>query len=236
MKKIKFLLLAPLIILPYSTSSMALTLQYRHQYTDNKTNEDRIQLDHRFDNKIGVTLFNDFISGSGQGHDKGTPFNELGTKGTKLAINYQYKPLHNFFIQPGFGILFSSNKYTYHPEVKLQYNLTKKLYVAFRYRYEYTRNTTAQTMLPQNDGVNREDIWVGYNIGNVGLVYSYMHRRGEHIRADNSKSEFWNNVRLQYTIDKNWKPYVELANVADTTNKASSGRQTRYRIGVAYTF
>ena len=41
------------------------------------------------------------------------------------------------------------------------------------------------------------------------------------------------NAKLAYKLDKNWSPYVEVGNVGV---KATDERQTRFRVGVAYSF
>ncbi|GAB7201905.1 hypothetical protein OS21_32270 [Dickeya oryzae] len=57
---------------------------------------------------------------------------------------------------------------------------------------------------------------------------------GETILSDNDDYDITHNVKLSYKWDKNWKPYVEVGNVSGS--KSTDERQTRYRVGVQYSF
>lgn len=226
---------AMVIAIIASGQASALTLDYRHQYIDSGSNADRLLLSHRFSNSVGVSLENTYKSGAGaHKEDANSPYSEMGSNGVATSVNYLYKVTPEFFLQPGYMIEFFETKNVSKPFLKAQYNFTKDFHVSARYRYEYVRNTQKKDL---DDHINRGEIWVGYNFGKVGVVYNYMYRKGELVRANNKKYDDWHNVRLQYKYDKNWLPYVEVGNTTDTSNKTSDGgRQTRFRVGVAYTF
>lgn len=228
-------LTAIFVIAMASGQASALTIDYRHQYTDTGTNADRLLLSHRFANNIGVSLENTYRSGAGaHKEDAKKPYSEMGSNGVATSVNYLYKVTPNFSLQPAFMLEMFESKNVSKPSLKAQYNFTKDFYVSARYRYEYVRNTQKKGL---DDHINRGDFWVGYNFGKIGVAYNYMYRKGDLIRANNKKYDDWHNIRLQYKYDKNWLPYVEVGNTTDTSNKtADGGRQTRFRIGVAYTF
>jgi hypothetical protein len=52
-------------------------------------------------------------------------------------------------------------------------------------------------------------------------------------RNDNKPYSQEYNVKLAYKLDKNWAPYGEVGNVGVNDR---SDRQTRFRVGVAYSF
>ncbi|MDM7236566.1 oligogalacturonate-specific porin KdgM family protein, partial [Klebsiella grimontii] len=54
------------------------------------------------------------------------------------------------------------------------------------------------------------------------------------ILADNESYDWTHDFKLTYKFDKNWSPYMAIANVSGS--KATDERQTRYRVGVKYSF
>ena len=52
-------------------------------------------------------------------------------------------------------------------------------------------------------------------------------------RNDNKPYSQEYNLKVAYKLDKNWAPYGELGNVGVNDR---SDRQTRFRVGVAYSF
>jgi len=83
--------------------------------------------------------------------------------------------------------------------------------------------------------VNKFDAWVGWAMGDwrTELNYVYAKSTEDVIRENNKTYSNEYNVKLAYKWDKNWAPYGEVGNVGV---KNTDERQTRFRVGVAYTF
>ncbi|MDE4771453.1 KdgM family porin OmpK26, partial [Klebsiella pneumoniae] len=106
-------------------------------------------------------------------------------------------------------------------------------YVAARYRYEYTRypNNAGK----DDDKVNRGDAWAGFVLGDWRTELNYVYARSSEgvSRNDNKPYSQEYNVKVAYKLDNNWSPYGEIGNVGVNDR---SDRQTRFRVGVAYSF
>jgi hypothetical protein len=92
-----------------------------------------------------------------------------------------------------------------------------------------------------DDKVNKVDTWVGWAMGDWRAELNYVYARST-IADDQHKSLYRNNnkpysteynAKLAYKWDKNWSPYFEVGNVGV---KSTDERQTRLRVGVAYSF
>lgn len=65
--------------------------------------------------------------------------------------------------------------------------------------------------------------------------FAALHKKSEdEILANKEKEEWSHDLKVAYKWDKNWKPYVAIGNVAGS--KTTDERQTRYRVGVQYSF
>lgn len=106
--------------------------------------------------------------------------------------------------------------------------------MAGRYRYEYSRNTDSGSEVDKDDGhMNRGDVWLGYNVGNLGFEINALYKKSDLVIYNNDKDDYEYNFRTSYKID-NMTPYVEVGNVS--VSSSSEDRQTRFRVGMAYTF
>mgnify|MGYP004723228931 FL=1 len=74
--------------------------------------------------------------------------------------------------------------------------------------------------------------------GNWGIEYELEYHKtntAEFTPVSDKKNYQWtHDVKVSYAIDKNWRPYVAVANVPGS--KYTDERQTRYRVGVSYSF
>lgn len=213
-----------------SVSAHAVTIDLRHEYTDDsKVNKDRILISHRFANGFGLSVEGKIKSG---GDDPDKVFNDLVDNGDEYVISYQFSALPQLFIQPGFGLETSSSKAIYKPYLRGQYNFSNGFYIAARYRYEYTRDTTHGR---DDEHINRGDIWLGYKMQDWAFEANYLYKKSERYNIyDYGKDDYELDLKITYNIDKNWHPYTQLGNVSVRGN--SGDRQTRYRIGLQYTF
>lgn len=221
-----------------SLNAMAVTLDYRHEMQDTVGNshKDRLLMSHRFNNGFGLSL-----EGKWKGYDtkKDKAFNETVSNGTEVVASYVYKFDKTFSIEPGFSLDSSSNANNYRPYLRAKTNIADGLSFSLRYRPYYKR-------LNSNIGTQKETAETGYNMTGVvsynflkdyqldyELDYKKTNSAGV-ILANNDSYEWAHDVKLTYKFDKNWSPYLALGNVPGS--KTSDERQTRYRVGIKYSF
>ncbi|WP_222424522.1 oligogalacturonate-specific porin KdgM family protein, partial [Yersinia frederiksenii] len=113
------------------------------------------------------------------------------------------------------------------------------LSISLRYRPYYKR-TSANINTKKDTSEN------GYNLTSVlsykinkefqldyELDYKQANKAGV-ILADNENYDWTHDFKLTYKWDKNWSPYMAVGNVSGSKN--TDERQTRYRVGVKYSF
>ncbi|WON75662.1 oligogalacturonate-specific porin KdgM family protein [Serratia sp. UGAL515B_01] len=215
-------------------SAMAMSVDLRHEWMDTSKGDhkNRMLISHRFDNGFGFSLEAKWKQDSTDSTpDK--PFHEQVSGGTEAVVSYQYKVNDVFNLQPGFSIESTSNNNGYRPFLRTQYNLTKDVYVAARYRYEYKRTTSKGS--EGDEKTNRGDFWLGYKFFKDWQVeYNYVYKNSNKVIFDDGKTDYEHNVKLAYKWDKNWKPYIEVGNVKQDSK--NDNRQTRFRVGVNYSW
>ncbi|HAT1570985.1 MAG: oligogalacturonate-specific porin KdgM family protein [Kluyvera cryocrescens] len=217
-----------------SFAASAVTVDLRHEFIDggktDKTNADRVSVSHRFANGFGFSVEAKWKSG-GDNTDK--PYADFIGNGHEESISYQYKFNKNFSVQPGFNIESNDSRSIYKPNLRVQYSFDNGFYVAARYRYDYTRYPSNANK--DDDKVNRGDAWAGYVFGDWRTELNYVYARSTEGNARNNNKPYSQeyNVKVAYKIDKNWAPYGEVGNVGVNDR---DDRQTRFRVGVAYSF
>ncbi|ASY77185.1 oligogalacturonate-specific porin KdgM family protein [Pectobacterium polaris] len=229
-----------------SLSSMAVTIDYRHEMNDSAKNDhkDRLLMSHRFDNGFGLSLEGKW----GQSKNDTTPnkpYNETVSNGTEVTASYQYKFDKTFGLEAGLNMVTTSDDNNYRPYLKGTANITDSLYYGLRYRASYLRksNNIGNT----STAANPTDIkgytitsTLGYKLpANFVVEYEFEYDKKTKAGApgyiaDNDNYGLTHNVKLAYKYDKNWTPYAEVGNVVGSKN--TDERQTRYRVGVQYNF
>lgn len=220
-----------------STSTVAVTIDYRHEMQDQSgnTHKDRLAISHRFANGFGLSL-----EGKWKGaQDKDKAFNETVSNGTEVVASYVYKMDKTFSIEPGFSLDSSSTANNYRPYLRGKANIVDDLSVSLRYRPYYKRtsaniNTKKDT---SENGYNLTSV-ISYKISkdyqvDYEIDYKQANKAGV-ILANNENYDWSHDVKLTYKWDKNWSPYMALGNVSGSKN--TDERQTRYRVGVKYSF
>ncbi|HDX8330615.1 TPA: porin [Raoultella ornithinolytica CD1_MRS_4] len=215
-------------------SASAVTVDLRHEFIDggktDKTNADRVSVSHRFANGFGFSVEAKWKSG---GDNTSQPYSDFVGNGHEETISWQWKANQNFSVTPGFNIESNDSRLIYKPNLRVQYSFDNGFYVAARYRYDYTRYPASAGK--EDDKVNRGDAWAGFVMGNWRTELNYVYARSSEgvNRNDNKPYSQEYNVKLAYKLDKNWAPYGEVGNVGVNDR---SDRQTRFRVGVAYSF
>ena len=207
-----------LVTIPFiSIAAHAVTFDYRHETNDKAGNnhKDRLLMSHRFANGFGLSL-----EGKWKGsQDKNKAYDETVSNGTEVVASYVHKINKTFQIEPGFSLDTSSSSNSYRPY--------------------YKRNSG-------NIGTSKDTSENGYNLTSViswkflkdyQLDYELDYKKANSagvILADNESYDWTHDFKLTYKFDKNWSPYMAIANVSGS--KATDERQTRYRVGVKYSF
>lgn len=226
MKKNLFILCGTLLA---ASQACAVTLDYRHEYTDDsKVHKDRLTVSHRFDNGIGFSLETKWKSGGTKG-DK--IYTDIVSNGTESQVSYQHRMDKNWYLQTGLTLESGDNKSIYKPFLTNGYTFDTGIYFNTRYRFEYTRETKPGT---DDMKTNRGEFWLGYRYQDWRFEYNYIYKHSDQIRFNNKKWDYEHNLKTVYRLTKAWAPYAELGNV--NVRKTTDERQTRYRLGVQYSF
>ena len=247
-----------------SVSAATWTLDYRHRYEDlSEHHYDRICVIGAFDNGIGFYADSSFKSGSSSSGNSNDPdqWGDLTTNATELSVYWTYKfEGTGFSIQPGLITESTSETTGWKPYVRLQYNTDFGLWFATRLRYDYWRydedvvysGSTNSDEDPiavkgyknKSDQKNgRVDLYVGYKYGAWDFSYNFTYMKALNDDDANGKdrvmhdNDDWN-YEHEFTVGYkygNWRPYLQVANLhyGDATGDL---RQTRFAVGVAYTF
>lgn len=237
--KLKLLALAVASLV--SVNAMAVTIDYRHEMQDTPSadHKDRLSVSNRFANGFGLS-----VEAKWRQHKNDTtpnrPFSETVSNGTEVVASYVYNFDKTWSIEPGFSLDSSSDSNNYRPYLRGKVNITNDLSYSLRYRPYYKRNSG-------NIGLKgKQTDETGYNITGV-LSYKFLKDWQVDYEMDYKKSNQYQNyqfdketwklehdVKLSYKWDKNWKPYTAIGNVAQ--DGKSDHRQTRFRVGVQYSF
>ncbi|WP_409308834.1 oligogalacturonate-specific porin KdgM family protein [Pectobacterium sp. B1J-3] len=243
----KVKILAMVVTSLVSLSSMAVTIDYRHEMKDtaNANHQDRLLISNRFDNGFGLSLEGKWKQSSGDKSDPynkpNKPYNETVSNGTEVTASYLYKFDKTFSLEGGFNMVTDSNTNNYRPYIKGAVNITDSLYYNLRYRPFYKRYSG-------NIGTAKDTDMKGYAItsvigyklpANFTIEYEFEYVKNTKAGSfgyiyDNDNDNMTHDVKLSYKFDKNWTPYIQLANVEQ--DSATDHRQTRYRAGIQYNF
>ncbi|MEI7377016.1 oligogalacturonate-specific porin KdgM family protein [Dickeya chrysanthemi] len=239
----KFKILTLMVASVVSMSSMAVTFDYRHEMKDTPKAEhkDRLLISHRFENGFGLSSE---VKWGQSSSDKtpNKPYNEQVSNGTEVTASYLYKFDKMFNVETGFNLVTDSSTNNYRPYIKGGVNFTDDIYYTLRYRPFYKRysgSTNAPAEFTNMKGYTITSV-LGYKFLNnftveYELEYNKQTKAGTSAYLyDNDNDNLTHDVKLAYKIDKNWTPYVQVANVE--YNGTSDDRQTRYRVGVQYNF
>ena len=225
----KSLVLASLV--GASFAAQAVTVDLRHEYIDSGSNADRVAVSHRFANGFGFSVEAKWKSG---GDKADRPFSDMVGNGHEDQISWRWKATDNIALTPGFTLESNDSRTIYKPFLHAQYSFDNGFYVAARYRYDYTRYPSSAEK--DDDKVNRGDAWLGWVMGDFRTELNYVYAKSSEgtIRSNNKDYSEEYNAKLAYKIDKNWSPYGDGGNV--NGSKTTDERQTRFRLGVAYSF
>ncbi|MBP2171365.1 hypothetical protein J2125_004557 [Erwinia toletana] len=218
-----------------SLNAVATTIDYRHEMKDTSKSDhkDRLLLSNRFANGFGLSL-----EGKWGQHSSDTtpnkPFHEHVSNGTEVVASYLYKFNNTFSLEPGFSLESSSDSNNYRPYLRGKVNITDDLSASLRYRPYFKRNQPAETKTDENG--HTLTMVLGYKfLESYTVEYELEYKKSEDVVLSNNEKDEWSHdIKLAYKWDKNWTPYVQVANVAGSST--TDERQSRFRVGVAYNF
>ncbi|MEI7064950.1 oligogalacturonate-specific porin KdgM family protein [Dickeya chrysanthemi] len=240
----KFKILTLMVASVVSMSSMAVTFDYRHEMKDtqNANHQDRLLISHRFENGFGLSSEVKWKQSSND-NTPNRPYSEQVSNGTEVTASYLYKFNKMFNAEAGFNLVSDNTGNKYRPYIRGGVNFTDDIYYTLRYRPFYQRmddkilTSGADTTMK---GYTITSV-LGYKfLGNFTVEYELEYNKNTKAGStgviyDNDNDNLTHDVKLAYKIDKNWTPYVQVANV-EGPSKTTDERQTRYRVGVQYNF
>ncbi len=224
----------PLIVaaalMPCSVS--AVTIDYRHEMKDTskRDHKDRLLISHRFANGFGLASEVKWQSGSNT-PDK--PYNNTVGNGTEVVASYLYRFNPQWSLESGFSLESSSNSNNYRPYLRAGWRATSDVSTSLRYRPYYKRVANGAG---EDDRGHQLNFVLSINfLEKFTFSNDFEWKHSENtILWDNDKTNWLYEGKLSYRYDKNWRPYVSVANVS--ANKYTDERQTRYRVGIQYVF
>lgn len=242
----KVKLLAMVVTSLVSMSTMAVTIDYRHEMKDTAkgSHADRLLISNRFDNGFGLSMEGKWAQ-SGKDTTPNKPFNEPVSKGTEVTASYLYKFDKTFAVEGGLNFVSTTELAQYRPYIKGYVNITDSLYYALRYRAAYNRysgniRSTTPAANPTTTTGYTLTSTLGYKLpANFTIEYEFEYNKVNKsgvagYQFDSDNYNMTHDVKLSYKVDKNWTPYVQVANVEQ--DQTTDHRQTRYRVGVQYNF
>lgn len=208
--------------------TLAATIDYRHEFKDtsNGDHKERLLFSHSFEQGFGMSVE---ARWGQRANDKtpNKPFNESVSNGTEVIASYLYNFNKTFSLEPGFSLDSTSSVNNYRP------------YVSLRYRpyYKRTSGNIGTSGRTSENGYNLTSV-VAYNfLKDYTIEYELDYQKANDAGiklADNESYSFGHDVKLSYKWDKNWRPFVAVGNVPESGT--TDNLQTRYRVGVQYSF
>ncbi|WP_333496845.1 oligogalacturonate-specific porin KdgM family protein [Kluyvera sp. CHPC 1.251] len=210
------------------------TVEYRHEYLDGKKSHgDRYKVYLDTGQHIG------FEFDARYGNEDEEAFNRMYLNGSELNAFYYTNLNKNTVFLAGNSFDFTDDGVVYIPFVRLNYNFDNGFRINGRYKWkiwDYAMN--GDNNQPYHSRIQEFDSWVGYKWGDWDFEYEFdifkeMASNGQPL-YDNKDWDYAHNVKVTYSINKNWRPFVEVGNVKQ--NNYSDDRQTRFRVGIKYTW
>jgi len=237
--KVKFIIPAIIIGLTATTAN-ATTLNLRHEYQDGKDNaksqhKDRLLIDHRFDNGIGLCAEVKWANPKGEGFDIG----EMHDAGHEVVVSYNYKVTDNFTLQPAYGADSNTNGITHKYNLKGTQKITDNWNVALRYRYG---DVNKKTGAGEDTHYSQFNLTSGYKAGDfkfgLDVEYKIVQSASSGYKGDENYLNLVN-VSAEYSgLESGWRPFAEFAMVAvdATDQEGKDAYAPRYRVGLKYSF
>lgn len=217
----------------FSIDASAVTIDYRHEMKDTakRGHRDRLLISHRFKGGFGISSEVKWKSGDNK---PDTPYSDTVSNGTEVVASYLYKFDSTYSLENGFNLESSSSTNNYRPYIRGGVVFNDVVSSTLRYRPYYKRVASGAG---EDDRGHQVNLVVNVNVlPNFTLTNDFEWKRSENtVLWDNDKETWLYEGKLTYKYDKNWRPFVSIANVSGDS-KTTDERQTRYRVGVQYVF
>ncbi len=242
MKKV---LTSAILLALTATAANAASLNVRHEFVpeagDMKSaHKDRLLLDHRFANGIGISAEVKW----GYNSD-GLDFDNMKSSGHETKVSYNYKLTDTFTLQPAYALDSSSTAITHKLDLKATQKLSDDWSVDLRYRYGYKNNASTSV----DSHYNQLNLTSGYKMGDfkygLDIEYKFDQSAEAGYKGDNQYLSLVN-LSAEYSgFESGWRPFGEFGMVAqdtDTSNNVGSSYkpkdsyEPRFRVGVKYSF
>jgi hypothetical protein len=238
--KVKIITSAILIGLT-ATAAQATSLNLRHEFQDGKgkaesQHKDRLLLDHRFENGIGLSAEVKWANPKGEGFDLG----ELHDAGHEVVVSYNYKVTDTFTLQPAYGADSNTNGITHKFNLKGTQKLSDDLDVALRYRYGDANKTEDSGKADSH--YHQLNLTSGYKAGDfkfgLDVEYKFEQSSSSGYKGDENYLNLVS-VSTEYSgLESGWRPFAEFAMVSVDAGSAEGKDDyaPRYRVGLKYSF
>lgn len=213
------------------------TIEYRYQYLDaSDKSGDRIKAYLDTGDNIGFEL--DARYGNTDG-----AYDAMKIDGSEFSSFYYQKLNTNLVGIVGASLDFDINGLVYVPYVRLNYTFDNGIRLQGRYKWKVSDyGQIGENGSNYRSKIQEFDSWIGYKWNNLDLQYQLdlMWEMADNSQPlyDEEKFDYQHNVRLRYDIKTAkgtlWRPFIEVGNVKET--RFSSDRQTRFRVGIQYTW
>lgn len=211
----------------------AVTIDYRHEMKDTakRDHKDRLLISHRFANGFGLSSEVKWKSGDNKSD---SPYDDTISDGSEVVASYLHKFDQTWFAETGFSLESGKDSNNYRPYVTGGVNWNDDVSTTLRYRPYYKRIADGKGEDDRGHQLNLVVNWKFHKDFTFSSDFEWKHSENT-VQWDDEKTGWLYEGKLAYSLDKNWKPYVAIANVGGD-DKYDDQRQTRYRVGIQYNF
>jgi hypothetical protein len=237
----KIILASGLVI--FTTQALAndykTTVEYRHEYKDgNNKHADRVKAFLDTGKNIGFELDARYNN-----NDEDQMFDEMSMNGSELSIFYYDTIAENTTGLLGSSLDFNPDGLVYVPYIRVNHSFDNGFRIQARYKWklwDYTQVNSAGDKYTSK--IQEVDTWLGYKTEKWDFQYEFQiwNEMTDDAKPqfDNESYDYLHNFRIMYSISNpdgtKWRPFVEVGNVRQ--DSYSDNRQTRYRVGIKYTW
>lgn len=243
MKTINKILLTAPFLATFSFATYAndykTTVEYRHEYKDgSKKFSDRFKVFLDTGNNIGFELDARYNN-----EEENKQYDSMSMNGSEFSAFYYKSLTENLVGVAGTSLDFNPDGLVYVPYVRLNYKFDNGIRTQVRYKWKlWDYGMVGQNGQSYHSKIQELDTWLGYSTGNWDFQSEFQYWKEMEANGlalyDNKDTNYLYNFRIMYSIftesGTKWRPFVEVGNVSQS--RYTDDRQTRYRVGVKYTW
>ncbi|EJX3078752.1 hypothetical protein OD218_000316 [Salmonella enterica] len=210
------------------------TIEYRHDYRDGvKKHGDHFKVYLDTGENIGLEF------DARYNNKDENPYDEMQLNGSELSAFYYTNLNKNTVGLAGLSLDYNSDGLVYIPYVRLNYTFDNGFRLQGRYKWKlWDYGMVGADGNSYHSKIQEFDSFIGYKYDRWDFLYQFDIFWEMDSNAlplyNNRKWDYQHNIRLMYSLDKNWRPFIEIGNIKE--NRYTSERQTRYRVGIKYTW